>query len=111
MTSWPLVRRTLATFRMAELGFLGVRVITWIQTPRRKGELSKAGDLDLCFNLRRPLRTNWLIVGIFALQTRARRIWRGKQNAKYTIAAGGCNNYFQDDLCRCAAHCRGMLDP
>src|SRR5215475_10275608 len=49
---------------MAELGFFGVRVMTWMQTPRRKGELSKAGDLDLCFSLLRPLRTNWLIVGI-----------------------------------------------
>ena len=58
MTSCPLVRRTFATLRIAELGFLGVRVITWMQTPRRKGEFSKAGDLDLCFSLRRPLRTN-----------------------------------------------------
>ena len=58
MTSWPLVSRTLATLRIAELGFLGVRVITWMQTPRRKGELSKAGDLDLCFSFLRPLRTN-----------------------------------------------------
>ena len=33
----------MATLRMAELGFFGVRVITWMQTPRRKGEFSKAG--------------------------------------------------------------------
>ena len=58
MTSYPLVSRTLATLRIAEFGFLGVRVMTWMQTPRRKGELSKAGDLDLCFSLLRPLRTN-----------------------------------------------------
>jgi hypothetical protein len=49
---------------MAEFGFLGVRVMTWMHTPRRKGAISKAGDLDLRLNLLRPLRTNWLIVGI-----------------------------------------------
>lgn len=38
VTSWPLVRRTRATFRRAELGFLGVTVKTLIQTPRLKGE-------------------------------------------------------------------------
>jgi hypothetical protein len=50
--------------RMAEFGFLGVRVMTWMHTPRRNGEFSKAGDLDLYLTLRRPLRTSWLIVGI-----------------------------------------------
>src|SRR5678816_2096340 len=64
MTSKPFVRRTFATLRIAELGFLGVRVITWMHTPRRNGEFSKAGDLDLYLILFRPLRTNWLIVGI-----------------------------------------------
>ena len=64
MTSYPFVRRTLATLRIAEFGFLGVRVMTWMQTPRRKGEPSKAGDLVLLLSLFRPLRTNWLIVGI-----------------------------------------------
>ena len=58
MTSWPLVNRTFATFRIAEFGFLGVRVMTWMQTPRRNGELPNAGDLDLRFNLLRPLRTS-----------------------------------------------------
>jgi hypothetical protein len=54
----------LATLRIAEFGFFGVRVITWMHTPRRNGEFSKAGDLDLYFTLVRPLRTSWLIVGI-----------------------------------------------
>jgi hypothetical protein len=54
----------LATLRIAEFGFLGVRVMTWMQTPRRNGEFSKAGDLDLYFTLVRPLRTSWFIVGI-----------------------------------------------
>jgi hypothetical protein len=58
MTSKPLVRRTLATLRMAEFGFFGVRVMTWMQTPRRNGECSKAGALDLYFSFLRPFRTN-----------------------------------------------------
>src|SRR5271155_5673669 len=64
MTSWPLVRRTFATLRKAEFGFLGVRVITCTQTPRRCGAPLSAGDFVLTTTLRRPLRTNWLIVGI-----------------------------------------------
>src|SRR5271167_3834228 len=64
MTSWPLVKRTLATLRKAELGFLGVRVMTCTHTPRRCGAPLSAGDFVLTTTLRRPLRTNWLIVGI-----------------------------------------------
>jgi hypothetical protein len=37
-TSEPFVRRTRATLRRAELGFLGVVVKTFVQTPRLKGE-------------------------------------------------------------------------
>ena len=43
VTSIPFVRRTLAIFRMAEFGFLGVLVVTLVQTPRLKGELKKIG--------------------------------------------------------------------
>src|SRR5208282_744443 len=64
MTSCPLVRRTFATLRKAEFGFLGVRVMTCTQTPRRCGAPLSAGDFVLTTTLRRPLRTNWLIVGI-----------------------------------------------
>src|ERR1700678_3499534 len=64
MTSWPLVRRTFATLRKAELGFFGVRVMTCTQTPRRCGAPFSAGDFVLTTTLRRPLRTSWLIVGI-----------------------------------------------
>ncbi len=34
----PLLRRTRATLRSAEFGFLGVWVRTWVQTPRFCGE-------------------------------------------------------------------------
>src|ERR1051325_11298971 len=63
----PLVRRTRATFRSAELGFLGVTVRTTVQTPRLKGLLLRAGDLDLTLGVARPFLTNWLTVGIFLL--------------------------------------------
>jgi hypothetical protein len=64
ITSYPFVNRTFATFRMAEFGFFGVRVMTCKQTPRRNGAFSRAGDLLLYFNLFRPFRTSWLIVGM-----------------------------------------------
>ena len=46
VTSMPLVRRTRAIFRRAELGFFGVVVVTLVQTPRLKGFCFSAGDLD-----------------------------------------------------------------
>jgi len=73
----PFVKRTLAIFRRAEFGFLGVVVETFVQTPRLKGlekntglffrtlnprvkatVLSFGWDLTLFFFI------NWLIVGI-----------------------------------------------
>ena len=39
----PLVKRTLAIFRRAEFGFLGVVVETFVQTPRLKGAGKKTG--------------------------------------------------------------------
>src|SRR3989304_6948375 len=73
----PLVRRTRATLRRAELGFLGVTVRTCTQTPRFWGEpwpktrrpfngLSrkrKAGALVFLLTPLRPRRTNWFMVG------------------------------------------------
>src|SRR5512141_891724 len=64
VTSRPLVSRTLATFRSAEFGFLGVVVYTRRQTPRFWGHESSAGELLLLATTVRPFRTSWLIVGI-----------------------------------------------
>src|SRR5690606_20265060 len=64
MTSKPLVRRTLATLRRAEFGFLGVVVYTRVQTPRRCGQFSSAGLLLLSRATSRGLRTSWLMVGM-----------------------------------------------
>src|SRR6185437_15595270 len=66
MTSKPLVSRTLATLRSAEFGFFGVVVYTRVHTPRFCGLPPSAGTLLLVGSLRRPLRSNWLIVGMFS---------------------------------------------
>ena len=52
----PLVRRTRATLRSAELGFLGVVVNTRVHTPRFWGQASSAGLLVLLMNVLRPWR-------------------------------------------------------
>ncbi len=77
MISDPFVRRTRAIFRIAELGFLGVFVVTFVQTPLLNGELKYTGrflivlkprvraialDLRIVFVL--FLLTNCLNVGI-----------------------------------------------
>src|ERR1044071_10451120 len=64
ITSTLLVRRTFATLRSAEFGFLGVVVYTRVHTPRRNGFALSAGDLSLVSADRRPWRMSWLIVGI-----------------------------------------------
>src|SRR3954469_6842974 len=59
----PLVRRTRATLRRAELGFFGVVVYTRVHTPRRWGLPLSAGVLVLPTLSSRPLRTSCWIVG------------------------------------------------
>ena len=63
VTSTPVVRRTRATLRSAEFGFLGVCVKTRVQTPRRWGEPLSAGVFVFSALVSRPLRTSWAIVG------------------------------------------------
>jgi hypothetical protein len=53
-----LVNLTLATFLSAELGFLGVLVITDTHTPALKGHPSRAGDLHFLTRLTLPFFTN-----------------------------------------------------
>jgi hypothetical protein len=77
VTSIPLLRRTLAILRKAELGFFGVAVLTAVQTPRFCGDAAsidrlrkvftpfcKAGAVDFLMDFFRPFLTNWLNVGI-----------------------------------------------
>src|SRR5699024_10692890 len=65
----PLVRRTRATLRRAEFGFLGVVVYTRVHTPRRCGEPLRAGVATFVVLSCRPLRTSWLMVGNLCLRT------------------------------------------
>jgi len=58
----------LATFRNAEFGFFGVRVITCTQTPRRWGLLLRAGDFDFTASFLRLFLTSWLMVGIWQIR-------------------------------------------
>jgi hypothetical protein len=45
--------RTRATFRSAEFGFLGVIVLTIMQTPRRCGQSPNSRDFDFRRSIRR----------------------------------------------------------
>src|SRR5919201_325867 len=60
----PVVRRTRATFRRAEFGFLGVVVYTRVQTPRRCGDRRRAGLFVFRRGRSRPFLTSCWIVGI-----------------------------------------------
>src|SRR4051794_8774063 len=98
VTSMPLLRRTRAILRSAELGFLGVCVVTRVHTPRFCGEplprlvmlvpgfivKRKAGALVFLTEVDRPLRTSWLIVGIISPLSKTRA-----QYAQYEIITDG----------------------
>jgi hypothetical protein len=58
VTSNPLVKRTLAILRNAELGFFGVVVLTTVQTPRLKGLPLSAGDLVFSITFFLPCLTS-----------------------------------------------------
>src|SRR5262245_63313856 len=64
VTSMPLDRRTRATLRSAEFGFLGVIVLTCRHTPFFCGQPCMAGCFGLLCCGSRAFFTNWLIVGI-----------------------------------------------
>src|SRR5262245_18577982 len=85
VTSMPLDRRTRATLRSAEFGFLGVWVNTRVHTPRRWGAPLSAGVLTFDVFDWRPLRTSWEIVGTRYLAADERRVarWadRGRRGA------------------------------
>src|SRR5688572_7328807 len=91
----PLVRRTRATLRRAEFGFLGVVVYTRVHTPRRCGLPLSAAVLVLATLSWRPLRTSCWIVGmdrlllpVVAGETRAGETRAGETRAGETRGAG-----------------------
>ena len=60
----PVVNLTRAILRSAELGFLGVMVRTWMQTPLLCGQFFKAGDLLFFLLVLLPNLISCAIVGI-----------------------------------------------
>src|SRR3954468_2341586 len=69
----PLVSRTRAILRSAELGFFGVIVATRVQTPLRCGAATgflfpwaclRPGVGTFFLGCLRPLRTSWLMLGM-----------------------------------------------
>src|SRR5262245_66562585 len=63
VTSIEFVKRTRATLRSAEFGFLGVWVYTRMQTPRFSGQPANAGDFVLVRIPSRPILTSCANVG------------------------------------------------
>src|ERR687894_250188 len=74
----PLDRRTRATLRSAEFGFLGVWVNTRVHTPRRWGAPLSAGVFAFAVFDWRPLRTNCWMVGTRNLANDDRRDCQGE---------------------------------
>src|SRR5437660_5830437 len=71
VTSMEFVKRTRATLRNAEFGFLGVCVYTRMHTPRFSGQPANAGDFVLVRIPSRPIRTSCENVGtVFPLLAR-----------------------------------------
>src|SRR4051812_38070963 len=91
VTSIPLVRRTRATLRRAEFGFLGVWVNTRVQTPRRCGEPCRAGVFVLENFVVRPWRTNCWIVGTRQPLQTLERPGFGMRRSGKAQRAGPCN--------------------
>src|SRR5918998_6311218 len=78
----PLERRTRATLRSAELGFLGVWVNTRVHTPRRWGAPLSAGVFAFAVLDWRPLRTNCWMVGTRNLANDDRRDCQGRNRGR-----------------------------
>jgi hypothetical protein len=84
----PLVKRTRATLRNAEFGFLGVWVYTRVQTPRFCGDSCSAGLAVLYRGAVRPLRTSWLNVGKFHSLSHFRGIRLLPGGLQFTLPRG-----------------------
>jgi hypothetical protein len=73
VTSTEFVKRTRATLRNAEFGFLGVCVYTRMQTPRFSGQPANAGDFVFVRIPSRPILTSCANVGtVFPRMARSR---------------------------------------
>ena len=108
----PLVSRTRATLRRAELGFLGVAVQTRVQTPRRWGAATRRlrprpdfrpGVATFFFGAFRPLRTSCEVVGM--RRTMLATNMRGAMEPEPIFRTLG------DSVFAPTGHARGPWDP
>src|SRR6516162_6977770 len=92
VTSTPLLRRTRATLRSAEFGFLGVMIFTCRQTPFFCGQPCSAGCFGRRYCCTRGLRTSWLIVGMsfrVLVAVRRRGLLHRTAGKRFTLRTGG----------------------
>src|SRR5919106_5939829 len=94
----PLVSRTRATLRRAELGFFGVVVYTRVQTPRRWGAAMRflrpwpdlrPGVETFFLGRERPLRTSWLMLGMRRVMVAARGVRSRRMNLDHYRGGSG----------------------
>src|SRR5436305_1576800 len=124
VTSTPLESRTRATLRSAELGFLGVMILTCKQTPFFWGQPCKAGCFGLRYCLVRAFRTNWLMVGMhYSGGSSARSGRRNRYGSGHRRGVGGellvvglragalvLERFLADDLVQFELRVAGILD-
>jgi len=85
------VKRTRATLRSAEFGFLGVWVYTRMHTPRFSGQPINAGDFVLTRTCSRPIRTSCENVGtVYSLN--GAHNFRGSRKARTQKCARAQSN-------------------
>jgi hypothetical protein len=76
---------TRATFRLAELGFFGLAIISCVTTPFRCGQFSNSGDLTFpCFLGMRFARMDWLMV-LNAME----EAWKDRLEGRHASVAAG----------------------
>src|SRR5882757_2560754 len=91
VTSMEFVKRTRATLRNAEFGFLGVCVYTRMHTPRFSGQPISAGDFVFTRTFSRPIRTSCENVGTVISLNGAHNFPRLSQGARTKCARAQSN--------------------
>lgn len=96
VTTLSLLKRTLATFRSAELGFLGFMTVTLRHTAFMHGfpDVDMAGETGLRAGCAcRAPRITWLKVARGAAEVAKPRRERGRRRGRGNIWGGGCGQW------------------
>lgn len=102
MRDFPVVSLTRATFRLAELGFLGFAMMSWVTTPFLWGHPSNKGDLTLfCF-----LGILFALIDWFIVRNAVAEAWKERF---CRIKATGPSCGYRVDLARHEARFKGTL--